>query len=615
MATLIVGALGVVFGDIGTSPLYTLKLSLQAASTQGVTDADVIGVASLIFWTITTVVTLKYVVLILRADNQGEGGLLSLLALVMRRGPKRLRHPKVLLLIGLFGASFFFADAILTPAISVLSAIEGLELAEVPASFVMPLSLVVLIGLFSLQRHGTERVGRLFGPIMLLWFIVLGSTGVMSIAQTPKVLLALDPLYGVKLLAHHKLSSLVILASVVLAVTGAEALYADMGHFGRRPIQLSWTCFVYPCLILNYFGQGALVMRDPAALENPFYFMVPSWALLPMVILATCATIIASQAVITGTYSITRQAINLGFLPRMNILHTSETTHGQIYVPRVNWTMMALVILLVVSFHNSEALAGAYGISVTGAMLATSVLAFVLYATRRGTPMIHPAYIFVPLLFVDTSLFAATLTKIGHGGIVPLTMGFIVLACMTTWRAGREELAKRERSAMVPVAEFVANMAKSSVPRVAGTAVFLTADETVIPRALLHNLKHNKVLHQRVILLTVSIGDAPHLWVKERVRVEELGTGFYKLVAEYGFMDRPDITEALRLAEAKGLICKPMETSFFLGHQNLVRASKSTLSRWRQQLFIALSGWSETASAYFQLPSDRVVELGSQTEV
>lgn len=615
MTTLVIGALGVVFGDIGTSPLYTLKLSLQAASSGGVTDADVLGVASLIFWTLTTVVTIKYVVLMLRADNQGEGGLLSLLALVMRRGPKRLRHPKVLLLIGLFGASFFFADAILTPAISVLSAIEGLELADVPSSFVMPLSLVVLIGLFSIQRHGTERVGRLFGPIMLVWFIVLGSTGIMSIVQTPKVLLALDPLYGILLLGHHKLASLVVLASVVLAVTGAEALYADMGHFGRKPIQLSWTCFVYPCLTLNYFGQGALVMRDPAAIENPFYFMVPNWALLPMIILATCATIIASQAVITGTYSITRQAINLGFLPRMNILHTSETTHGQIYVPRVNWTMMAFVILLVISFHSADALAGAYGIAVTAAMMSDSILAFVLYATRRGTPMIHPAYIFVPLLIVDGTLFAATLTKIGHGGIVPLTMGLVILACMTTWRAGREELAKRERNAMVPVVEFVANMAKSSVPRVAGTAVFLTADETVIPRALLHNLKHNKVLHERVILLTVSIGDAPHLWVKERVRVEDLGAGFYKLVAEYGFMDRPDITEALRLAEAKGLVTKPMETSFFLGHQNLVRASKSTLSRWRQQLFIALSGWSETASAYFQLPSDRVVELGSQTEV
>lgn len=615
MTSLIIGSLGVVFGDIGTSPLYTLKLSLQAASAHGLAENDITGVVSLIFWTLTTVVSFKYVVLILRADNQGEGGLLSLLALVLRRGPKRLRYPKLLLLIGLFGASFFFADAILTPAISVLSAIEGLELANVPESAVMPLSLVVLIALFSIQRHGTERVGRLFGPIMLLWFLTLGVTGCISIYQAPRILLALDPIYGIQFLVNHGLASFLVLASVVLAVTGAEALYADMGHFGRRPIQLSWTFFVYPCLALNYFGQGALVMRDPAAIENPFYFLVPSWGLLPMIILATCATIIASQAVITGAYSITRQAINLGFLPRMNILHTSETTHGQIYIPRINWTMMSLVILLVVSFHTSENLAGAYGIAVTAAMLSDSILAFVLYATRRGTPMIHPAYIFVPLLVVDIGLFIATLTKIGHGGVVPLTMGMLIFACMTTWRTGREALAKHERNAMVPVGEFVASMAKSSVPRVAGTAVFLTPDEHVIPRALLHNLKHNKVLHQRVVLLSVNIGDAPHLWIKERVRVDDLGTGFYRLVAEYGFMDRPDIMEALRLAEAKGLVLKPMETSFFLGHQNLVRASKSSLSRWRQQLFILLSSWSETATAYFQLPSDRVVELGSQTEV
>jgi KUP system potassium uptake protein len=611
----VIGALGIVYGDIGTSPLYTMKLCLQNLGERP-GQAEVFGILSLMFWALMIVVTFKYVTLILRSDNMGEGGIMALLALVLRQVPRQFRYGKQVLTVGILGVAFFFADAAITPAISVLSAVEGLEVSTpVFTPVVLPISVAILVGLFAFQRRGTARVGALFGPIMLVWFAVLGVLGIRSIMETPHVLLALSPHYAADFLAAHGLRGFFLLGSVVLAVTGAEALYADMGHFGRTPIRLAWLGLVLPSLVLNYFGQGALVLRAHDTAHNPFYLLAPDVAILPLVLLSTAATVIASQAVISGAYSLGRQAIQLGFLPRFQALHTSEQTPGQIYVPRVNWVMFAVVVMLVAIFHTSSALAGAYGVSVTGAMLATTILAYILRVNARSRPMLHPVYIFVPLMFVDAAFFVASLSKIGGGGIIPLTLGLVLFACMTTWRTGRAELSRKLRQNLVPLEDFIASMSRSSVLRVAGTAVFLTADADVVPHSLLHNLKHNKVLHERVALLTLSTENEPHIPLAERITVEDLGAGFYRLRARLGFMEVPDVMALLRLAEAKGFKTVPMETSFFFGRQTIVPALHSRMSRWRERLFIALTHSAQSASDYFRLPSDRVVELGTQVEL
>ncbi len=615
-AGLVVGALGIVYGDIGTSPLYTLKLCLEGTGAAHTNPSSILGILSLIFWMLTIVVTLKYVAVILRSDNRGEGGILALLALVDMQQPRRKRFVKIAFYAGLLGASLFLADSAITPAISVLSAVEGLEIATpVFKPLVLPISIVVLVALFAIQRHGTGRVGALFGPIIFVWFLVIGALGVISIVKTPEVLFALDPRRGLQFLVSHGWQGFFIMGSVVLAVTGAEALYADMGHFGRRAIQIGWLGLVFPSLTLNYFGQGALVLRTPEALENPFYHLAPDWGVLPLVLLATMATIIASQAVISGAFSLAQQASLLGFVPRLQILHTSEKAHGQIYVPRVNWLMFAAVILLVATFHTSGALAGAYGVAVTGAMTTTTVLAFILYLNRRAKPAIHPIYIFLPFLIVDVMLFGASLTKLGGGGFVPLAMGMSLFLCMTTWYFCRGEVAKSQRASLVPLRGFVENIAKSSIPRVGGTAVFLSADDDLAPRALLHNMKHNKVLHGRVVLLTIRTENMPHVLLSQRVTVEELGNGFYRVVGRFGFMDEPDLLGILRQAEPLGLPITPMETSFFLGRQTFVPGARPKFARWREALFIMLSRTALNASDYFHLPTDRVVELGTQVEI
>ena len=614
LSRLTIGALGVVYGDIGTSPLYTLKLCLDGAHSTG--PGTVLGVLSLIFWSLMIVVTWKYVVLILRTDNRGEGGILALLALVEAQQPRRKRFVKMAFYAGLLGASMFLADSVITPAISVMSAVEGLEVATpVFKPLVLPISVVILAVLFAVQRHGTGRMGALFGPIILIWFLTIGGLGLLSIFETPGVLAALDPRRGATFLLTNGTTGFFILGSVVLAVTGVEALYADMGHFGRKPIRIGWLAVVLPCLVLNYFGQGALVLREPEAVVNPFFHLAPDWGVIPLTVLAGAATVIASQAVISGAFSLAQQASLLGFVPRLQILHTSEKAHGQIYVPRVNWLMLAAVLLLVATFHNSSALAGAYGIAVTGAMTTTTILAFILYLNMRGTPALHPVYVFLPLLIVDLTLFGATLTKLAAGGVLPLAMGLVLFTCMTTWYVCRREVAQSQRASLVPVTGFIENMAKSSIPRVGGTAVFLSADDDLVPRALLHNMKHNKVLHGRVVLLTIQTQNVPHVLLGQRTTVEDLGHGFYRVIGRFGFMDEPDLLGVLRQAEPLGLPIAPMETSFFLGRQTYVPATRSKFSRWREFLFIMLSRFALNASDYFQLPTDRVVELGTQVEV
>jgi KUP system potassium uptake protein len=619
-AVLALGALGVVFGDIGTSPLYTFKLCLAATGNHTIDAGQILGVLSLIFWALMIVVTYKYVTLILRNDNRGEGGILALLALVQRQEARRFRYGQLVLYAGLLGSAFFCADAAITPAISVLSAVEGLEVA-VPsvAPLVLPISIAILVALFMIQSRGTERVGALFGPVMVIWFTTLGVMGLLAIIKQPQVLLALDPRYGLSFAFGHGFAGTLILGSVVLAVTGAEALYADMGHFGRAPIQAAWLFMVLPALTLNYFGQGALVLFAPEAATNPdynpFFLMAPVWGRVPLVLLATAATVIASQAVISGAYSLVQQAIQLGFLPRLQILHTSAVTHGQIYIPRANWLMFFAVLMLIGTFHTSGALAGAYGLSVTGAMLATTVIAYVLNLNRRARPTVHPVYIFGPLLIVDAGFFLVSLTKLENGGFVPMTLGLLLFACMSSWKLGRAELQRRQRAQLVPIEEFIPTISRSSVPRVAGTAVFLSAANDLVPHALLHNLKHNKVLHQRVIVLTVRTANVPHVLLSRRVEVEELGQGFFRITAHFGFMDQPDVNSILRLAGPKGLQTAPLETSFFVGRETLVPSSHSNLPRWREQLFIALSHSAQSASDYFHLPTDRVVELGTQIEI
>ncbi len=607
--------LGVVYGDIGTSPLYALKSSLQVFQGTTVGQPEILGILSLFFWSLILIVTVKYVMLIMRADNNGEGGILALMALAQRVTTQPgLRA--ALGLIGLTGACLFFGDGIITPAISVLSAVEGLEIAT-PAlkAFVLPISVTVIAILFAVQYRGTHSVGRVFGPVMALWFVLLAVLGIVQIAHRPEVMLALSPQYAIGLCIAHKGLAFVALGAVVLCVTGAEALYADMGHFGPAPIRISWLFVVLPSLVLNYFGQGALMLTDPGAAENPFFLMAPAWSRLPLVLLATLATVIASQAVISGAYSATRQCMQLGYLPRLTVLHTSKTEEGQIYIPQVNLALLIGVLLLVGMFQTSDALASAYGIAVTGTFLCTAILAMVVFHRQYGWPLWVAVSVFGALLAIDGVFFAANTLKIFEGGWMPLAMGLALLALMTSWKRGRDLLLDRWRQDSLPLGGFLDRLPQSkSIVRVPGQAIFLTGNTDYVPSALLHNLKHNKSLHERVVFVTIQTTDRPEAMPHERASIEQLALGIQRVVLRYGFMESPNIPKALEEI-GPAIQFDPMQASYFLGRDVLVPGMTSTMAWWRRPLFLWLARHAVPATEFFRIPSDRVVELGARVTI
>jgi KUP system potassium uptake protein len=606
----LVGVLGVVYGDIGTSPLYALQASLGYFQSSGLKYEDIFGVLSLIFWALIVTVTLKYVTFVMRADNNGEGGILALMALAQRVA-KSDGTRTFLGLVGVVGAGLFFGDGMITPAISVLSAVAGLEVVSPnlgPA--VVPISLAVIVLLFLVQRRGTGSMGRAFGPVMTIWFLVIGVLGLIQILHHPFVLRALVPTYGIHFIIQHRYLAFIALGAVVLAVTGAEALYADMSHFGRRPIRAAWTYFVLPCLLLNYFGQGALVISTPSAIDNPFYKCAPHLLELPLVVLATLATIIASQAVITGAFSMARQCIQLGLFPRMEVRHTSETEEGQIYVPQVNYMLAIGVVLLVLAFKTSDALASAYGIAVTGTFLCTNILAMVVF--RRQFHWSRPAAIAVFGSFgiVDLAFFSSNTLKIVEGGWVPLAIGLTIVLTMTTWRRGRGLIVARWQQDSLPLASFLARLPQSRIIRVPGTAVFMTGNLDFVPNALLHNLKHNKVLHEQVFFVTVRTLDVPQADPGDRATAEEVANGIYKVSLCYGFMESPNVPRALESLSGQSIEFKPMQTSYFLGRETVVSASVPKLRFIRRWMFLFMARNAVSATEFFRIPSDRVVELG-----
>lgn len=615
LAALTVAAVGVVFGDIGTSPLYTIK---EVFGGHGMvpTHDNVLGILSLAFWALIIVVALKYVVFIMRADNRGEGGIMALMALAQRTVAKKPRQLWWLTVAGLFGAALFYGDGVITPAISVLSAVEGLAVAE-PAlkPVVVPLALVVIVVLFVLQSRGTASVGALFGPVMIVWFLTLAALGVVQIIKMPAVLSAANPWYALVFFARHEVAGFLTLGSVVLAVTGAEALYADMGHFGRKPIKLAWFALVLPCLYLNYLGQGALLIADPTAARNPFYLLAPSWMLYPLVGLATLAAIIASQAVISGAFSLTRQAMQLGYCPRFSFVHTSSREIGQVYVPGINWGLLLAVVALVVGFKSSSNLASAYGIAVTMTMTIDTVLAFVVVRQIWGWSSLKGALFLVGFLAVDLAFVSACAVKVFDGGWFPLMMGLGVFLLLSTWRKGRQMVAERMRTDTIPLELFIQSLFHAPPQRVAGTGIFMTTSPEGVPRALLHNLLHNKVLHERVILLTVVTEDVPFVPEIDRVWLEPLDFGFMRMSVHYGFKDEPDIPQALELAAEQGFAFDMMETSFFLGREKLIPRVKSEMAYWRERLFIFMFRNSGSAADFFKIPANRVVEFGTQVEL
>lgn len=612
---LVVGAIGIVFGDIGTSPLYAFRETF-AGHHKLTLDADhILGVISLMFWSMMLVVTLKYVTIIMRADNKGEGGSLALLALISGQ-TKTKRWTSGIVLLGVFATALFYGDSMITPAVSVLSAVEGLAVYNHALSpLILPAAVVILVGLFWIQSAGTNRVATLFGPIMLLYFAVIATLGVLSIWQTPGILVAFNPYWAFMFFVTDPLPAFLALGSVVLAVTGAEALYADMGHFGRNPIRISWLFFVLPALMMNYMGQGALLFREGhSALISPFYNLAPQWLQLPLIGLATMAAIIASQAVISGAFSVTQQAIQLGFMPRLRIAHTSASTAGQIYIPMINWGLMVMVILLVLSFRTSSNLTAAYGIAVTGAMFIDNVLLTVLIFRLWKWNRIWAVLLLSMLYTVDGAYLAANLTKIPAGGWFPLLIGFVIFTLLTTWSRGRKLMIERMRESAMPIPVFIASAANSAV-RVPGTAVFMTSTPDGVPHALLHNLKHNKVLHERVILLTVKIVGVPVVPEEKCAKLEDLGRGFFRLVLHYGFMQEPDVPLALKNVTQCGQAFKMMETSFFLARQTLLPSARPGMPIWREKIFAWMLRNAESAMEFFRLPTNRVVELGSQVEI
>lgn len=615
LATLTLGALGVVFGDIGTSPLYTLRECFAGHHPMPTTPENVLGVLSLITWALIIVVLVKYVIFIMRADNNGEGGILALLSLTLRAGSQSARTRMVLILLALMGAALFYGDGVITPAISVLSAVEGLNVAAPGLeSYVIPITLGILVALFVVQRQGTASVGTLFGPVMLLWFVVLGALGIGGIVQHPEVLAALNPLYAAAFILDHQFGAFLTFGAVVLAVTGGEALYTDMGHFGRKPIRIAFVVLVFPCLLLNYYGQGGLLVAEPAAIANPFYHLVPDGFLYPMIALATAATVIASQAVISGVFSVTQQAILLGYCPRMHIRHTSHQARGQIYIPTVNTFLLIAVIGVVLIFQNSSNLAAAYGIAVTATMAVDTILGFVVARTIWGwsKPVAIAALVF--MLGVDLTFFSSNLLKFFEGGWFPILLGGSVFLLLSTWRRGREILAERLACDTFDIKLLVDSLALDPPTRVQGTAVFMTSNAERVPPALLHNMKHNKVVHERNILLTVRVADIPAVDDEHRIEVEELGGGFWCIVGHYGYMEAPDVPSLLELCTIQGLYFDLMDTTFFLSRERIVPNAEG-MSMWRERIFGAMSRNAIAATEFYNLPSNRVVEMGAQVSI
>jgi KUP system potassium uptake protein len=616
MYPLALGALGVVFGDIGTSPLYALRQCFSPEYGIMISPENVLGILSLIFWALMIIISFKYVTFVMRADNHGEGGILALLALVVAKKGNRVRYRRLLLGIGIFGAALLYGDGIITPAISVLSAVEGLKIATpIFDHYVIPLVIVILVALFLFQRRGTGAVGAIFGPLMLLWFCTLAVLGARWIVIVPEVLTSINPLYAIDFFMRNRLTGLFMLGAVFLVVTGGEALYADMGHFGKKPIRMGWFAVVLPALLINYFGQGALLLSRPEALKNPFYYLVPSWGFYPLVCLATAATVIASQAIISGAYSLTRQAMQLGYVPRLEIRHSSPEEIGQVYVPWVNWVLLAGTVALVVGFRSSANLAAAYGVAVVTTMILTTILAFACMRICWDWGMPKAVALAVCLLVVDIAFFAANIPKIGQGAWVPLAIAVIVYILFTTWKRGRTLLRERFRKEQISVEVLLRDFAEHQPIRAPGTAVFMDSNPSGIPRTLVHNLKHNHVLHERVILLTVIQEEVPRIPWSEKLEIHELAPAFFRIMAHYGFMEEPNVPAILRYAERDGLEYKPMETTFFLGRETLVMSRSRGMNYWRKLLFALLSRNAQRATLHYGIPPNRAIEIGAQVEM
>ena len=604
------GALGVVFGDIGTSPLYAFRASFELGHASAASSSDILGILSLIFWALIITISIKYLGLVLRADNQGEGGILALMELVL---PEKKSRRGAFVVLGLFGAALLYGDGTITPAISVLSAVEGVQTAAPGLSaLVVPIALVILVLLFLLQQSGSSRIGHLFGPVMVVWFLAIGLLGLGSIVREPVVLTAVSPLFAVRFIAVHGIESFLILGGVFLAVTGGEALYADLGHFGRRPIRQGWFMLVLPCLLLNYFGQGALLLGDPKTLANPFYLLAPQWALVPLLLLAMVATVIASQAIISGVFSLTFQAQQLGYLPRMRVRHTSEDEPGQIYLPQVNWLLFVATAIVMIGFGSSENLSSAYGLAVSGTMVITTLLAY--FAFRRlwkwRLSVALPVAGF--FLIIDLSFLGANLLKLESGGWYPILVGIVLYACMSTWAKGQEVIGRQIEGKVEPLASYIARLDSSKVGHVAGTAIYLSRGLTSAPLAFVHNVTHNKIVHERVIFMSVAFRQVPHVRSEDRLELLPLPGGFYRLLVQYGFMDRPNIRGALRIVQNKYLDLNLEETTFFVGSERLVPSRHVGMSIWRDFLYLFLSRNSQRAIDYFNLPADRVFEIGAQ---
>ena len=616
LLSLMLGAIGVVYGDLGTSPLYTMKEIFNGNHAVQATPENVLGILSLIFWSIILVISIKYVLFVMRASNRGEGGIMALMALALRhRNQQRQRN--IIITLGLFGTALFYGDGIITPAISVLSAVEGLQIAA-PAlqAYVLPVTIMVLIALFMFQSYGTNKVGLLFGPIMLVWFITLGLLGGMSVWQNPHVLQALNPTYGVLFFLAHGWHAFIALGAVVLALTGAEALYADMGHFGKRPIQLAWFSMILPVLTLNYFGQGALILREPASIQNPFYLLAPEWAMYPMIGLATAASVIASQAVISGAFSITSQAMQLDYIPLMQRIHTSTQARGQIYVPAMNHMLFVLVICTVLGFGSSVNLAAAYGLAVTGTMMITTLLAMIVALDSWRWSPLWTGLLVTLFLIVDSAFLGANLLKIPQGGWFPLVVGAILFFMMFTWRRGRKILADYLQKGSISLTEFIANLTSfPPLARVHGTAVYMTARYLSIPHALQVNFEHNQVLHERIVLLTISTADIPTIPDQERIDIDQMNQGFYRITAHYGFMETPNVPQILSLCKLKNLDINPQSASFFIGRETLIPSNKPDLNPLQEKIFLLMYRNASSPIQYFKVPPERVVELGMQFEI
>lgn len=613
---LALGALGVVYGDIGTSPLYSLRECFHGPHAVEPTPANVLGVLSLVFWALIFIISVKYLLFIMRADNRGEGGILALMALVRSEKLRKSKRQWVLVALGLFGAALLYGDGMLTPAISVLSAVEGLEVATTLFQpYVVPITIGILIVLFMIQRHGTRGVGTVFGPVMVLWFVVIAILGVRGIIGNPAVLSAVDPLHGLSFFLRNGMRGFLVLGGVTLVITGGEALYADMGHFGRRPIRIAWFAFVLPALLLNYFGQGAMLINNPAAAPNPFFRLAPEWSLYPLVVLATVAACIASQAVISGAFSLTRQAVQLGYSPRVDIVHTSPGEIGQIYIPSVNWLLMICTIGLVVGFRKSTNLAAAYGIAVTATMVITTLLAFVVERRLWHWSFALAGGLTAAFLFVDLSFFSANFVKVMQGGWFPIVVALVVYTFLATWKRGRDILAVRLARTSLPVETFVSDVGRRVPTRVPGTAVFLNGDANATPVALLHNLKHNRVLHETNVFVNVQTLEMPHVAPEERLTVEPLGVGFWKVIIRYGFMQDPDVPEALSTTRQHGLDLDPRMVTYFLSRNTLVPSKRPGMALWREKLFAFMQRNATRATQFFRIPPNRVVELGMQVEI